>query len=254
MFSFSSFLENGISPGILDKVWQSMFSFSLRRGNESQHLIYPIFSPGIFHPQTFQHTRFTHRLLAHRLFNQMFLTHRLFTHNFFTHRLFSHIFFSHRLFTHRLTQFSPHSSLFVNYSCEPWETPKFIFVLRFWPSQTLPTPLMGTMKHPNPLSCFILTLPKPFPPHSWEPRSTQLLFHASFWAFPGPSHPLVNHEAPNPLFMLRFWPSQTLPTPLIGTMKHPTTFSCFILRLPKPFPPQSCEPWETPKPFLMLHF
>ena len=28
----------------------------------------PIFSPGVVHPQTFQHILFTHRLLAHRLF------------------------------------------------------------------------------------------------------------------------------------------------------------------------------------------
>ena len=56
-----------------------------------------IFSPGIFHPQTFQHILFTHGLLAHRLFNQILLTDRLFTHNLI----------SHRLFTHRLAQSSP---------------------------------------------------------------------------------------------------------------------------------------------------
>ena len=38
-------------------------------------------------------------------------------------------------------------------------------------------------KHPNPFSCFMSSLPKPFPPHSWEPWSTQTPFHASFLAF-----------------------------------------------------------------------
>ena len=196
------------------------------------------------------------------------------------------------------------------------------FHASFWPSQTLPTPLLGTMKHPTLFSCFIfglpqatlgnheapkplfmlhfcafpnlfpptlvsheaptppfhasfLAFPRPFPPHACEPWSTQTLFHASFWAFPSPSHPtLGNHEAPKPLLMLhaswfprvlgtkmkhekRFgcfmvpkmgwvWGSQNdfwepfwafmVPTPLLGTMKHPTPFSCFFFSLPRPFP------------------
>ena len=120
-------------------------------------------------------------------------------------------------------------------------------MLHFWPSQTLPTPLFGTMKHPNTFSSFILSRPKPFPPHS--------PFHGSFLAFTDPSHPtLVSHE------------------------KHPNPFSCFILNLPKPFPLHSWEPrstelffhasflvfpnhshptlgnHEAPKPFFMFRF
>ena len=197
--------------------------------------------------------------------------------------------------------FPPHSG-------EPWSTPKPLFMLHFKPAQTLPTPLLGLMrnthprfhtsfsktilgnhaKHPTPL-CFIFNLPKPFPPHSWEPWSTQTPFHASFLPFPSPSHhTLGNHEARNPfscfifslpkpfpqhswepfwasqalptpllwamkhltpVFMLHFWLSQTLPNPRLGTMKHPNPFSCFILSFPKPFPPNSWEPWSTQTPF-----
>ena len=43
-----------------------------------------------------------------------------------------------------------------------------------------PTTLLGT----------ILSFPKPFPPHSCEPWSTQPPFHASFLAFPDPSQTL----------------------------------------------------------------
>ena len=61
-------------------------------------------------------------------------------------------------------------------------------------------------------------------------RNTQTPFHASFLAFPCPSHPtLGNHEARNPFFMLHFWPSQTIPTTLLGTMKHPNfSFGLFL--------------------------
>ena len=149
---------------------------------------------------------------------------------------------------------------------------------QFEPSQALPTPRLWTMKHPTPFSCFIFGLPKPFPPHSWEPWSTQTLFHASFWAFPNPSHPTLRNSCfvfslpkpfpphareprstqpifhasslafPNPFHNTlgnQFEPSQALPTPRLWTMKHPTPFSCFIFGLPKPFPPHSWEPWST---------
>ena len=62
--------------------------------------------------------------------------------------------------------------------------PTPVFMLHFWPSQTLPTPRLGTMKHPNPFSCFILSFPKPFPPYSWEPWSTQTPFDASCFMVP----------------------------------------------------------------------
>ena len=112
---------------------------------------------------------------------------------------------------------------FPPHSWEPWAH----HTLRnhFAPSQTLPIPLLGAMKHPNHFSCFIFGLPGPFPPHAWEPWSTQTLYHASFFAFPSFSHPtLGNHE------------------------KRQNPFSCFIVSFPKPFPPHSWEPWETPKP------
>ena len=106
------------------------------------------------------------------------------------------------------------------------EAPKPLFMLHFEPSQALPTPLLGTMKHPNPFSCFILNFPKPFPLHSWEPRSTEFLFHASFLAFPNHSHPsLGNHEATKPFFMVRFSPSETLPTRFLGSMGSPNLFA-----------------------------
>ena len=137
--------------------------------------------------------------------------------------------------------------IFNNYSWEPWETPQPLLMLYSLHSETLPTPLLGAMKHPNPFSCFILGLPRPFPPHAWEPWSTQTLFHASFCTFPNPSHPtLGSHEAPKSLFMLHSWPSRTLPTPRLGTMKHPNPFSCFIFCLPKLFPPHS---WDARTPF-----
>ena len=69
------------------------------------------------------------------------------------------------------------------------------------------------MKHATLFSCFILGLPRPFPPHAWEPWSTQTLFHASFCAFPSPSHPTLGTV--NLFLML-----QTLPTPLLGTMRN----------------------------------
>ena len=119
------------------------------------------------------------------------------------------------------------------------EAPKLFFMLHF-PSpshptlgnhqlflmlQTLPTPLLGTMRNTQPpFHASFLAFPNPSPPHSWEP-----------W------------ETPNPLFMLHFLPSQTLPT-LGNHEKHPPPFSCFI------FTHHSWEPWETPPPLFMLHF
>ena len=94
--------------------------------------------------------------------------------------------------------------------------------------QTLPTPLLGTLKNPNPFSCFVLTLPKPFSPLSWDawaaqtllhgqPRNTLTPFHGSFWG-----------DA---------WAAQT------PTHDRP----CFILRLPNPSPPNSCfSYWKCP--------
>ena len=104
-------------------------------------------------------------------------------------------------------------------------------------------PTLGSHKAPKPLFMLHFSVSKPFPPHSWEPWSTQPCFHASFLAFPDPSH---HHEAPKPFFMLHFAPSQalppllgtvslflmlqTLPTPLLGTMRNTHPFSCFIKR------------------------
>ena len=88
-----------------------------------------------------------------------------------------------------------------------------------FPNPSHPT-LGSHEKHPNPFSCFIFSVPKPFPPT------------------------LGNHEARNPFFMRHFWPSQTIPTTLLGT----------ILNLPKPFPPHPWESWETLTAVFMLHF
>ena len=146
---------------------------------------------------------------------------------------------------------------------------------------------LGSHKAPKPLFMLHFSVSKPFPPHSWEPWSTQPCFHASFLAFPDPSHPtLGNHEAPKPFFMLHFAPSQALPTPLLGTVN----LFLMLQTLPTPllgtmrnthplfhvslkgvgssaaaiafvdqrnlqqqkfpsFPPHSWEPWSTQIPF-----
>ena len=133
-------------------------------------------------------------------------------------------------------------SIFNNYSWEPWETPQPLFMLHFLHSETLPTPLLGAIKHPNPFSCFILAfpspshpllgtmkhatlfscfilgLPRPFPP----PWSTQTLFHASFCAFPSPSHPTLGNREP-------LFDASDSSHPTLGNHeKHPPPFSCFI--------------------------
>ena len=58
---------------------------------------------------------------------------------------------------------------------------------KFEPSQTLPAPLLETMKHPN-LFFMVRLHPTPFPPHSWDAWAAQTPPHASFWA-PKPSPP-----------------------------------------------------------------
>ena len=107
-------------------------------------------------------------------------------------------------------------------------------------------PTLGSHKAPKPLFMLHFSVSKPFPPHSWEPWSTQPCFHASFLAFPDPSHPtLGNHEAPKPFFMLHFAPSQALPTTLgnreplfeASASSHPTLGN-----------------HEAPKSLFMLHF
>ena len=80
------------------------------------------------------------------------------------------------------------------------------------------------MRNSNLFSCFILSLPKPFPPHSWEPWKTQTPFHASFWAFPNHSYP------PS-------WEPRETQTPFHASF------------CPKPFPPHAWEPWKTQTPF-----
>ena len=192
MFSFSLFLQNGTSPGILDK------------DDKVCSLLACFF-------------------MLHFLPSQAFPTPFLGT-----------------MRNIRTPFDAPHS-------WEPWETPKTLLMLHFGlPNHSYNT-LGNHEKHPPPFSCFIFMdcswepwetpklfscfmfgLSKPFPPHSWEPWSTQTLFHASFLAFPSPSHPtLGNHEKhPNPL-----------PIPLLGAMKHPNHFSCFILAFPSPSHP-----------------
>jgi hypothetical protein len=63
-------------------------------------------------------------------------------------------------------------------------------------------------KPSKPLPCFILSLPKPFPPHSWEPWNTQIPFHDLFWHFLNPSHPILwKHGQPKQ----EAWAAQTTP-------------------------------------------
>ena len=73
---------------------------NLRRGNESQHPIYPYFPP-YFSPRD-SSIHFTHILFTQRFFTQKLFLHRLFTHILFTKRLFTQKLFLHRLFTHIL--------------------------------------------------------------------------------------------------------------------------------------------------------
>ena len=130
--------------------------------------------------------------------------------------------------------------LFPPHSWEPWETPTPLFMFHFQLSET-PLTLGNHEKHPNPFSCFIFSLPKLFPPHSWESWEipTPVFMLHFYGLFLGT---VRNTQTP---FMLHFWPFQTLPTPLLGAMKHPNPFSCFIFSVSKPFPPHSWEPWST---------
>ena len=220
MFSFSLFLQNGTSPGILDKDDKL---FSLLACFFMLHFCLP--KP--FPPHSWEPWETPEPLLMHPTLGNHEKHPKPFS--CFIFGLPNH---SHNTLGNPEKHPPPFSCFILNnYSWEPWETPQPLFMLHFLHSETLPTPLLGAIKHPNPFSCFIL-------------------------AFPSPSHPtLENHEARNPVFMLHSWPSQTLPTPRLGTMKHPNPFSCFILRLPKTFreawtsfwcfrlfPPHSWEP------------
>ena len=138
MFSFSLFLQNGISPGILDKAC-SLSACFLQNG----------ISPGIFDKNDKVCSLLACFFMLHFLPSQAFPT--------------------PLLGTMRNTQNPSHAS--------------------FLAFQTIPATLLGTMrnthprfhalfltiilgnheKHPNPFSCFIFCIPKPFPPHSWEP-------------------------------------------------------------------------------------
>ena len=88
-----------------------------------------------------------------------------------------------------------------------------------------PTTLLGTLKNPNPFSCFVLTLPKP----SYT-LSAILGTHMG---------------SPNPSRCLIFEPSQTLFISLLRTMKQPTPFSWFVHGQPKPLLMLYFEPSQT---------
>ena len=131
------------------------------------------------------------------------------------------------------------------------QPPNPVFMLHCWHSQTLLLPTHGNHTAPKPFFMLHQTsfhasflASQTFPtPLLRVIRNTRPRFHASFFAFPNRSHPtFVNHEAPKPIFMLHFEPSQTLPLPLLGTMKHATLFSCFSFGVPKPFPQHPSEP------------
>ena len=96
-----------------------------------------------------------------------------------------------------------------------------------------PTTLFGTILH----------LPKPFPPHSWEPWSTQIPFHASFLAGPFPPHAWEPWSTQT-LFHASFFSFPSFSHPTLGNHeKRQNPFWCFIVSFPKPFPPHSWEPW-----------
>ena len=140
MFSFSLFFAK---RHFTRHTWQSMFSFSLFLQNGT--------SPGILDKDDKVCSLLACFFMLHFLPSQAFPTP------------------SPLLGTMRNTQNPSHAS--------------------FLAFQTIPTTLLGTMrnthsrfhalfvtiilgnheKHPNPFSCFIFCIPKPFPPHSWEP-------------------------------------------------------------------------------------
>ena len=154
MFSFSSFFAK---LHFTRHTWQSMFSFSLFLQNGT--------SPGILDKDDKVCSLLACFFMLHFVPSQAFPTPLLGT------------------MRNTRTPFdAPHS-------WEPWETPKNPSHASFLAFQTIPTTLLGTMrnthprfhalflttilgnheKHPNPFSCFIFCIPKPFPPHSWEP-------------------------------------------------------------------------------------
>ena len=267
MFSFSLFLQNGTSPGILDKddkVCSLLACFFMLNFLPSQAFPTPLLG-------TMRNTRtpfdVPHSWEPWETPQPLFMLHFLHSETLPT-PLLGTIKHPNPFSCFILAFPSPSHPTLGNH-----EARNPVFMLHSWPSQTLPTPRLGTMKHPNPFSCFILRLPKPFPPHSWEPWTSvwcfrlfppHPLFHVSlkgvgssaaaiafvdqrnlqqqkFPSFPPHSwEPWAHHTLRN-----HFAPSQTLPTPLLGAMKHPNQFSCFIFGLPGPFPPHAWEPWST---------
>ena len=97
--------------------------------------------------------------------------------------------------------------------------------------ETRPTKLLGTLKNPNPFSCFVLTFlnhPTPFPPFLERTWAAQTPPDAYFLSLP---KPFSSHSCEQ-------WNSQP---PFHGSfMGSPNPSPCFILNLPKPSPP-----WRT---------
>ena len=215
MFSFSLFLQNGTSQGILDKddkVCSLLACFFMLHFLPSQAFPTPLLGTmrntrtPLMHPTLGNHEKHP-KPFSCFIFGLPHHSHNTLGNHEKHPPLFS-------------------CFIFNNYSWEPWETPQPLFMLHFLHSETLPTPLLGATKHPNPFSCFILAFPSPS-----QTLPTPLLGtmkHATLFSyfilglprpFPDPSHPtLGNHEAPKPFFMLHFAPSQALPTPLLGTV------------------------------------
>ena len=249
MFSFSFFLQNGISPGIRVKVWQrhtwqNTFSFSL----SSKTAFHQAYDRECSLSAWLCKTAFHQAYLTKHVLFQLILQNGISPGLLDKHVFFQHVFanwhsirytwqsmFSFSLFLQK-KDFTRHTwqrrqsmsscGLFLenvispgilDNACSP--SAKRYFTRHTWQNTKRSGKGLGMlkMKHEKGVGCFMVhksevgrawECPKWFRKVLWGPlptpplrtmRNTQTSFHASFLAFPNPSHPtLGSHEAPKP--------------------------------------------------------